>query len=487
MTEVIKNLADAKRLLAKLDAEKDGNKIAGLLVCLRDDFLSDEKDGIWQILSHPYSKIDSVSVMEWDPNASVTTGVTKAFKRWCKEIPVMTDRSFFLKFHESSTNEEGIADLREALQHPNNGVTSVSVDSIQRSLHICDLVLRPVLGNGYNCIKSLTLHGLQISDQEAAALSKGLTSPNCKIDDFRIECRHLSFRSAVSLLDGIAALSHVESFVWQASWEGTVSDENKAVIVARIACLLERPSNLITYLGVRAEFTQDQVSILASSLHNVNCRVEKLDLEFGSPKENVSLPLVIALRHPNNRVKSLRCELRGEATRVALGEWLADPNCKLEAIGPGIWSDAWDEDAALAVVEALQTSKFTPLRFLILGRQTSRIFRALTRFLRSPNNRLMALQLEPGGDINKDTLKGFFRALRASSVIGYVGGKIPASLHRFSKAFGSPFFRVLVTLLAVKHIPRLGKSTAFRCVPVQDVILRISETLGWPLDDMRLA
>lgn len=475
----VNHAAHLDQLLALFAERKGENTIWILSLKIKSTFCCHQTAKLWQVLSHSNSNITRLELIEDEPDALIGSLVARVVKRWCEEVPtkVQDKRTLILRLNEYNTQKtrEAFTDLRGALETPRNGVTDVEIAFSSSAVGACRLLLQPVLQNPNNEVAKLTLEYVDyFSDKEAKALSLGLCSENCKVKSFEVMHVHLTPIGSLALLESLYDQQHLEEL----RWTGNNPNWTEADITLFVNCLsklLERPMNRLRSLSLTMRaWQQNDVLILTKALMNEHCQVVGIACDLHGIKEHAPNQLFDAFRHSNNRLRSLVIDELPIPAAGAVKVALKDENCKLR----NLCIRCSPEKVTKAIASAL-TSRH--LQTLFLGTVTSAVLRALTKSFLSRDNRITRLHLDCVDMRYLTTWPEFCQAVRISNVVF-----VSPSLCPFFKAFNSPFFCVLHTLLSVRSTPRLGRNAWVRLLPFQDYIFSIADTLDWPLDDLRL-
>ena len=142
----------------------------------------------------------------------------------------------------------------------------------------------------------------------------------------------------------------------------------------------------------------------------------------------------------------------------------------------------------LALLNAIRDSS-NRIRLLSfhLPEQYQDVLDAIAQSLSSSNNRIEIMGLfgtspPASGSAGPEYPASFRRAARTSNLKRLNLGWFQSP---FVTAFNDEWFRVLIALTSVHHVPRLRKSSSLGILPVVEFIIRIAETLDWPLDRLR--
>lgn len=436
------------------------------------------------VANRAYSKINVLRVEEAASNAFTSTGIVDSIQKWCCDASPPLGKGRTLKTrYISKTKRFGFDELRDALMHRNARVTTLCIAQGPPGMPCCSTLLRPLLEHPGNVLSSLILAGLRrIDNEDARELALGLCSSNCRLRHFEMHHNTVTSNACDTILDGLHAVPYLQTLEWYDNHVAMMAVDATA-FATKVGRLLEKPGNDLRLLVIKVfQWDHEQVSILARSLTNVHCKLAHLE---SSPafKSNIAEPLIQSLSNPNNSLRSLSIATDGTVAD-SLRESLKSVNCKLESLViKHDYDAAFARDSlSVAVADALSVATHSRLwKYEAEGRPTGAVFRAFARSLCRPTNKLTTLILV-FSHTRYEVCDDFFRALRRSSVT-YFGKD---EWHPFVRAFNAPFFRVLHTLLSVKHVPRIGSGSWLRVLPVQDFILAIANTLGWPLDDLRL-
>lgn len=485
---------ELKRLVERLNKEKHTNHIEQIRLNLRSDEVASftEPEGstlLWQVLSHPYSKVRCMNLVLSSPDIVLKTNMLMQVKRWCLEItsastPPSRALSFELRGDQTVYGQEFSGILRETLTHPNNRVEELRLTchsdctlplskgpKPESTIRICSALLRPVLESSNNELRKLRLHSvLHFDDDEAKSFSLGLASPNCKVRLVTMtQFAEMSPRAVLLVLDGLCALRYLEDIQWiansasallaRSAGSGGIEDKStQEAIVTSLAQLIERPGNQLTSMLVPlpSGMQQNHNSILSKGLVSEHCRLQKLAWYTPEGGMDDTLPIAIALRHPRNQLTSLNMACRGKETAAALGESLRDPNCKLQSLTIRTEGDYARPAEFVVLAEAIAKALQFPnlLEKLSLPFHDLRSLLPFAESLRSPHNRLRDLTFIGRTDPQMSAPSSLLRALRISNVHGFF---IPVPWNSFCGTFNEPFFQVLHALLSIKHICRLGE------------------------------
>lgn len=475
MLHSTKDENDLKRILNDLDKETKDSQISDLTVDLKR-FYADGDILLWQVLSHTHSKITRVSLKEPFKDALVDSRAMKHVRRWCENVPAVSPRSIHIYLQPGSENryQDVLMDLQAALLHPNSNVQWLDIDCGSPYFKLCELLFQPVLQSPDNRLTSLSFQIEKgIHESEARALSLGLASPHCKLELFETKALRLTFTTARILLEGLGAMGHLKQLKWWTyMWKLTGSEENS--LITQLSGLLTRQGNVLRSLKLTTTtWEQRQFSILAKALNSEHCQLDKLRIIFSCIGEN-SLVNVIANMSFRLRLtsmmpisKSLIMEFYGMQGNHGVES--------LELI-------TCHRRLALEILHALEEGGLPHAKRLNVRRQPLTVLWALTASLRSVHCNIRSLNLKEGEEMDPITRGEFYRALRTSCVL-YVENQWR---YPFCEAFNAPFLQVLYTLLSITCFPRLTRYIWLRSVPFSNFILKIAETLAWPLDDLRI-
>lgn len=488
-------------LLLILDGARDGNQITKLQIITRLDDHGNKGPLLWQVLSHPYCKITDLHLEEDPRNGFGAFGTMSAVRRWCQTVRPKSPRTLGLVLYSVATTDKAfnnlmmttLDDLRRALQSPNNGVYKLVLFGGFSDWRFCELALKPILQDPHNVVTDLVLICTCFLNSEAKALTEALASPNLKLRAFRIAGPvPLTFDEATSLLAGLEVLPCLERLAWSVRTErhrlqpdGTsypLNKEEKHSFISHLTRLMVKPGNILRSIRLtNEEWDADHASMVAAALASEHCRVEELRCELGANQTDANLIITDAIFRSNNRIKVLELSIRDEDRTAEIFEkHLQNSACKLESLAIPFRG----QRTALVIAKMLEVPNSSRLRVLDVGRQSSMVFLAFTKSLRSHHNNLRVLHLYDDGALNERMRRDFYCALRISNVTD-VRDALRGPYYPFTMAFNDPFFLVLHALLSIKQFPRLGQFTWIRVLPLQDFILRIANTLGWPLDDLR--
>ncbi|XP_057678582.1 NACHT, LRR and PYD domains-containing protein 3-like isoform X3 [Corythoichthys intestinalis] len=238
-------------------------------------------------LASPHCKLESLFLME--------CGLSKSSCHLLTSVPSYPS-NLSLNLSKNNLSDEGVEILSKGLSSPNCKLESLNLRDCHLDKGSCHL-LASVLSSPSN-LKRLDLTDNNLLDEGVEILSKGLASPNCTLEELTLSRCHLDKGSC-----------HL------------------------LASVLSSPSNL-RHLNLSYNNLSDEgVEILSKGLASPNCKLESLDLSGCELKKGSCHPLASVLSSPSN-LKHLELswnDLSDEGIGI-LSKGLASPHCKLESL-----------------------------------------------------------------------------------------------------------------------------------------------------------
>jgi len=360
-------------------------------------------------------------------------------------------------------------------------------DSKLRSLCIRQTRLSPelvmqiseVLEDSRNRLRDLELVECDIGDQATLALASSIRHPNCGLHSLDLKYNPIS-REAMKMILWAVSESRCVSRV-DISWgKSYIVDVRSLTMSSSWLQLAATKLERLTLSGLN--LTERDICDLASAIKSENCRLEWLDVACNRLDSDAVFALAESLQHPNNCLKGLvlwDCPIGFDGIS-AIGSALKHPNCKLEFLDFRVKLDVTSVEGSNIVLRELVQAR-TSLRGLLIHISLP-MLPFVTAALNGPNNRLRELGVldafEPSSLAKQehDTVMHFIKAVRQSNILSLRGVVSP-----FAEALESSWFRVLVTLLSARTIPRLGARSSFTQVPFAELVARTGQILGWPL------
>lgn len=359
--------------------------------------------------------------------------------------------------------------------HPNNQITILRLRRVGITRDTVHLIAE-ALQSPENKLEVLDLAGC---NEGLQLVSRALRSEHCKLRKLVMEWP--SWRTGGMRMDNPYCSDDVVADIFRSmliapscpleevsveSWDcPTMSG------VCRLAKqLMEKPGNRLKGFSVReSDLSRKDILCLLSGAQVETNVLDNLDVSCNNVASWVLPDLIKTITGPN-------CKLR----RLLLtGTYLTFTDCS-------------------TIVHALQTSSSSRLEDLQLGTlahtdhpneepELWMLLSGTATFLKSQNCRLKMLQLDLGAksDFRSAALaRDLLPTARTSSLqrLWFTPSQ-PGMLH-WTRAFHSSWFRVLVTLLSVRLVPRLCCRAACGLVPFNNLLPHIVETLRWPVHSL---
>ncbi|XP_057706265.1 NACHT, LRR and PYD domains-containing protein 3-like [Corythoichthys intestinalis] len=253
----------------------------------------------------------------------------------------------------NNLSDKGVEILSKGLASPHCKLESLFLMECGLSKSSCHL-LTSVPSYPSN-LKRLNLSKNNLSDEGVEILSKGLSSPNCTLEELTLRDCHLDKGSChllASVLSSPSNLKRLDLTDNNLSYEGVeilskgLASPNcilESLNLSRchldkgschlLASVLSSPSNLRHLNLSKNNLSDEGVEILSKGLASPNCILESLDLSGCELKKGSCHPLASVLSSPSN-LKHLELswnDLSDEGIGI-LSKGLASPHCKLESL-----------------------------------------------------------------------------------------------------------------------------------------------------------
>jgi len=382
--------------------------------------------------------------------------------------------------HNGVLTGNDIEAITSVIKHPNNNLERLNIENA--TVPGADSEMARILGSlkhPNNRLKEFGLQSVRLSRENIDTLIEAMESSECKLEQLTLVGIPMSEPYLKAVVSAIASKRLV--FLHLAF---CLDDSKRTIpILDELAKALERPDNNVEKLIVELPLNFEEVRALLAGLRSPHNRVAHLELidQRGVYWNTLHDDLFLALSSPSTRMRLLK--LHGpfnDDIAGAVGRALQTPSSQLEELH--ILSSFHFTDGTTEIARALQ-SPTNRLRILSL----SVAFGALTPIrmsFRSPFNRLQELNLTCSPAPSMANL------LEGSAMLKTVRRSLLTKFYAnfdlsFSKAYSSRWSLVLYVLMSVGTVPRLGQKSSFRLLPMNNFILLVTETLGWPLFSLR--
>ncbi|XP_062394426.1 NACHT, LRR and PYD domains-containing protein 12-like isoform X1 [Sardina pilchardus] len=268
--------------------------------------------------------------------------------------------------------------LSATMENPHRKVGALQLAGCKLTFKSCELVAS-VLQSPNSLIK-LDLNTNDLGDSGAQLLSKGLSSPQCRLQTLSLQKCNIGE-------EGFTALA---------------------------SALRSNPSHIRRLLLMGSKATDSGVKHLSSLLEDPNCKLEELDLQNCNIGEEGFTALASALRSNPSHMRQLW--LRGSKATDSgvkhLSSLLEDPNCKLEKLN--LKNCSIGEEGFTALASALRSNP-SHMRVLFLrgSKATDSGVKHLSSLLEDPKCKLEKLDLD-NCSIGEEGFTALASALRSN-------------------------------------------------------------------------
>nr|XP_061796622.1 NACHT, LRR and PYD domains-containing protein 3-like [Nerophis lumbriciformis] len=282
----------------------------------------------------------------------VKCGLGKSSYHLLTSVP-SSPSNLSLNLSLNDLSDEGGEILSKGLASPNCILESLNLSDCGLDKGSCHL-LASVLSSPSN-LKHLNLSWNHLSYEGVDILSKGLASPNCKLDCLDLSGCHLDKGSCHLLASVLSSPSNMKHLCL---FNNDLSDEGVEILSKGLAspnCILESlnlsdcgldkgschllasvlssPSNLKHLNLSWNHLSYEGVDILSKGLASPNCKLESLDLSVCHLDKGSCHVLASVLSSPSNmkHLYLFNNDLSDEGVEM-LSKGLASPNCTLEEL-----------------------------------------------------------------------------------------------------------------------------------------------------------